>query len=409
MKATLFLIAYAALISAAPQGAVDPLLTLERRTSPPVEIEYLAIRCGGEEGTKCPKGQTCGGSIKIGDGKGVCIPKPNWCANALGDKCPSKNDICVNNDDEQCEEGEEDCGGGVCMPANLAKKVGLIIPDLSKAPSTCAGPNNKKCPSMYLCIGEGSLLNGGGICMPEPNLIECGRNSGGCPNPKVFVCVNSDLRWKCPSDKPDCGTCVPKIWAIKSGGGLGKPKIKVRPRRCSLSSECDNKDDQCLGEREIMNQGGVCVPKPKSCNGFRMGPCAEGDYCVENPDQKCPLGVADCGGGKCLPAEILERVGVKEVNVGGPFWCGGSTGMVCRDNLYEVCVGEKEGINASGVCVPRPRACGGTTGKKCYDGEFCLSDPRVKCKAKQKCAGLCVSAKAGEMLDLKQDTKPSYS
>ncbi|KAJ6261642.1 hypothetical protein Dda_2440 [Drechslerella dactyloides] len=106
MKATILVALFAALAAAAPQGATGPQ------------------RCGGKTGKTCHGKQVCAGEKEIKDGNGVCVTgKP--CGNFFGDVCPQRGDRCVNDPRIECPEGVMDCGGGVCIPAQWVKELGL--------------------------------------------------------------------------------------------------------------------------------------------------------------------------------------------------------------------------------------------------------------------------------------------
>jgi hypothetical protein len=109
MKATFFLIAFAAFAATAPQG--KPADTTPRR-------------CGGSSGKKCLKKEVCVGEKEIKGGVGVCLADPKPCGNFSGDVC-SGADYCINDPRIHCPPGVMDCGGGVCMPGAWARQFGL--------------------------------------------------------------------------------------------------------------------------------------------------------------------------------------------------------------------------------------------------------------------------------------------
>ncbi|KAF3927840.1 hypothetical protein ABW20_dc0102903 [Dactylellina cionopaga] len=457
MKAILFFASYAALVSAAPQGFTDSLMKRESPIRPePINPIEDRFRCGNSspEGYKCPKTQVCAAADEIGDGKGgVCVPNPKPCANANGDTCPSGEHICVKDPRIVCKKGEMDCGGGLCVPPEIAKAVGLKKPETRYRPAACGGSTGvKKCPQSNVCVGETDLANGNGLCIADP--IKCGGFRGPqCPDDTKYYCLN-DPRVNCPKGVMDCGSgiCVRQDWAIKYGGGLKKvtpktisttkttPTIKTTsatksttttpkkttttakatttttkattptpnttPKRCGgpTGKKCAT-GESCLGEREFDDGiGGVCVKNPGRCANFLGDTCAKGDYCVEDPDENCPPNVQDCGNKLCLPDSVVKQIGVKTVG-SWPFRCGGNSGKKCRDNLYEVCVGEKESNDGVGICIGHPMACGGATGKKCFDENYfyCINDPRIKCTSKQKnCGGgICIPGDTADLYGMK--------
>ncbi|MFP2927445.1 hypothetical protein ACLESO_20050 [Pyxidicoccus sp. 3LG] len=114
MKTTFFLVAFAAFAAfaaAAPQGK---------------PVDTTPKRCGGSSGKKCLKNEICVGEKEIKGGVGVCLADPKPCGNFNGDVCPKKTDsYCINDPRIHCPPGVVDCGGGVCLPGEWARQVGL--------------------------------------------------------------------------------------------------------------------------------------------------------------------------------------------------------------------------------------------------------------------------------------------
>ncbi|KAK6337272.1 hypothetical protein TWF730_002678 [Orbilia blumenaviensis] len=179
-------------------------------------------------------------------------------------------------------------------------------------------------------------------------------------------------------------TSTPASGTAKRCGGTGGKK-------CATG-------ESCLGERELSDGlGGICVPKPGACANFLGDSCVKGDHCVEDPNENCPPDVEDCGQGRCLPAALVAQLGGTVKVLSPPFRCGGKSGKKCRDNLYEVCVGEGESNDGMGVCIGHPMVCGNSKGKKCPDQSYfrCITDPR------DDSSGICMAAKWATQFGLK--------
>ncbi|KAK6336850.1 hypothetical protein TWF718_009638 [Orbilia javanica] len=186
---------------------------------------------------------------------------------------------------------------------------------------------------------------------------------------------------------------IPETVLPPSGVSAGPSKRCRGPG----GKECNN-GESCLGERELDDGlGGICVKSPKPCANFLGDTCNDGDFCVEDPDENCPLDVMDCGQGLCLPAALVKRAnGATKVGK-EPFRCGGKSGKKCRDNMHEVCVGEGNSNDGMGVCVWNPKACNDPKGGKCRDEKTyrCVKDSR------NKSSGLCVRATWADQFGLK--------
>ncbi|KAF3911939.1 hypothetical protein ABW20_dc0109419 [Dactylellina cionopaga] len=375
----------------------------------PTKPDPTLPRCNISGFYQCPENHLCAAVQEIGDGKGgVCIPKPvNNCSNAGGRPCATKGDVCVGNLKMSCPVGI-DCGSGVCVPQKLAKTLKLKQPE--PRPLGCDIYSGRKgCTDKATCVG--GFPDFIGLCIKDP--IKCSLfedRDPPCPDDADYYCVPG-----CRASDQSCsrtGVCVRQDWARKYGGQKAAPEPRRKPskttvpsKRCrgSTGNECDE-GEVCLGEREFDDGiGGVCVQKPGRCANFLGERCAAGDYCVEDPDEDCPPDVQDCGSNLCLPASIVEELGVTVRKY--PFRCGGDSGKQCRDNLFELCVGEKESEDGKGVCINHPMSCGiGSGGKKCSDESYyyCAPDPRSKCNAKQKnCAGICIPAKTADLYGMR--------
>ncbi|KAF3923869.1 hypothetical protein ABW21_db0207616 [Orbilia brochopaga] len=109
MKAGVLVALLAAVVAAAPQIATGPK------------------RCGGNTGKTCSKNEVCAGFENTKDGNGVCVAGLP-CGDFLGHQCPKSGDFCVNDPRIHCPEGVMDCGGGVCVPGQWVKELGLHYP-----------------------------------------------------------------------------------------------------------------------------------------------------------------------------------------------------------------------------------------------------------------------------------------
>ncbi|KAK6499979.1 hypothetical protein TWF481_010336 [Arthrobotrys musiformis] len=200
-------------------------------------------------------------------------------------------------------------------------------------------------------------------------------------------------------DKPTTSVAIKQSTTTKPTSKAISATTKPTVQRCTTGGKKCAKGESCLGERELDDGlGGICVAKPGACANFLGDVCAKGDFCVEDPDENCPLGVQDCGQNLCLPASLVAKLeGTVKVNA-GPFRCGGKSGKKCRDNKYEVCVGEKDSKDGMGICVGRPMVCNDPTGKKCFDQKYfrCVKDPR------SDSSGICVAAKSADQFGLKE-------
>jgi Kazal-type serine protease inhibitor-like protein len=135
-------------------------------------------------------------------------------------------------------------------------------------------------------------------------------------------------------------------------------------------------------------QKGACEPEPAFCGGIAGIPCAEGEQCIDNPNDDCDpnSGGADCGG-----------ICVRDPE---PAFCGGIAGIpcpdgqACIDDPRDACDPQNGGADCSGICVARPNPCAAVlckVGTQCVDqggvGVCVPNDPcaGVRCKAGTEC------------------------
>ena len=118
----------------------------------------------------------------------------------------------------------------------------------------------------------------------------------------------------------------------------------------AVSESATGSEQQDLASRKICAGAseGECAPPPTFCGGIAAIPCAEGQTCVDDPNDDCD---AKHGGSDC-----------------------------------------------SGICVDdaKPPVCGGIVGASCPNGQVCVDDPSDNCDPKRggsDCSGICIYAR----------------
>ncbi|KAF3920131.1 hypothetical protein AA313_de0202697 [Arthrobotrys entomopaga] len=198
MKATLFLVAFAAVAAAAPSNGA------------------AGNRCGGGSGVACASGETCVGEFQFKDDpKGLCIKKPFTCGATMADPnttCPKdKKYKCIPRANTmQCPQDVAYCG--FCVEQGITAKLGIR----SEGVNRCGGSSGKKCfnnpRNPELCAGEKELKDGMGVCIEWGYTRQC--KDGCIPGD---VCVKNT----CPSglSAEDCSgsVCLDKKYVAQFG------------------------------------------------------------------------------------------------------------------------------------------------------------------------------------------------
>jgi hypothetical protein len=269
-----------------------------------------AARCFGVDQCQLPAGQACVADTDCGGGTlcKACSTGGRQCTAPAACCGPCEgNETCVGGTCG-CTDAQIDCGGGLCIPGNLAN---VCCPSQPDCPTNLPGcTNDGRCVQ---CVTDGhcgpcSTCNAAtNTCTPR------GRGAAGVACPAGQVCDGSGACFppECnPTGPNTCGNC----------------------RTCQ-NFACGNaaNDTVCQGNGECFN--GTCLPGANSACQAGGTPCANNLPCV---------------GGVCQLE--LPTVGNLATCGAGIANCDASVGLTCQGAGVGVCGCAGQTTFAQGRC-----------------------------------------------------------